>query len=688
MGMYCRQPAKRYADRVGSPRRRTVHGAKSPKSRHLLCEPLEDRRLLSVGLDVSSLDHGSSANARPITGVELASAPNVVSLRYDLPALSVQPTAETQDGRTIVQAVIPGTVQSSQVGQPVLPLVPVEIVVPYGYAMSSIDVAAGAKVTLPGSYVIEVCKEPLTIDPSLAPDAAKAADNVEPTAGPALPSSLFDFVGVQSERGVNILRVNLDPVQYAADSGEVAYYTTLTLNVNLVRAAPEALDAGQAIRYRPDPVRPLEAEVANPGALSTYAQAAPPSGPRPLGVCNPADSYQYVVITSQAFATASTDKTINDLVAYKLAHGMSATVVTLESIYADYTGVDRPEQIRNFITDAYNNWETDFVLLGGDSNVLPYRSLWVELGMTPAEQSIPSDLYYQCLDGNFNSDGDAYWGEPNDGPGGTDVDLSPEVYIGRAAAETPAEMANWVYKTIAYEDTASSPYRRDAMMVGEYLGFGGVSDYATGMMEEIRLGSDSAGYTTAGFAADPTFTTATLYDSPTYTWSPSDLENLFNGGNYGIYNHLGHANTSYVMKLDNSDVDTLTNDSFFFIYSQGCYPGDFPNDAIAEHFTTSTRTGAAAVVFNSRYGWGMSDSTDGPSQRPNRDFWDALFGEHTRLNQLGVMNAYSHVTSSGESLTHTSAGSPMRPTCSAIRRRKWSHWTCRWPAARPPPARS
>ena len=34
------------------------------------------------------------------------------------------------------------------------------------------------------------------------------------------------------------------------------------------------------------------------------------------------------------------------------------------------------------------------------------------------------------------------------------------------------------------------------------------------------------------------------------------------------------------------------------------------------------------------------DSTDGPSQRPNRQFWDALFGEG--LDQLGVMNADSH----------------------------------------------
>jgi ELWxxDGT repeat protein len=606
---------------------------------HPRFERLEDRFLLSIGQSEPRLsDSAGSVDAQPITGVALASAADVISVRYDLPALVMQATGESVGGQATSEAVMPGTEQSSVAGQPILPLVPVEIVVPYGCSVGSIDVVPGAMVALSGSYVIEPSEDPWQISSlgvSSDADAAGGVSCASVTSG-TFPESVLDVVGVQRERGVEILRVNLNPVRYAADVGAVSYYTTLTLNVSLADAGLQSLDASQTVRYRPDDLRTLETEVVNPEALESYRGAAAAGGyAATAAICDPADSFAYVAITSQAFASASTDYTINDLIASKQARGMSATVVTLESIYANYSGVDHQEQIRNFITDAYNNWETDYVLLGGDSNVVPYRGLWV------MNDAIPSDLYYQCLDGNFNSDGDSYWGESTDGPGGTDVDLSAEVYIGRASAETTAEMANWVYKTIAYEDSAAADYRRSAMMVGEHLGFGGVSEYATASMEEIRLGSSSAGYTTVGFAADPTFTTSTLYDSSTYTWSASDLMNLFNGGQYGAYNHLGHANTSYVMKLVNSNVDTLTNSSnFFFIYSQGCYPGDFPNDAIAEHFTTSTRTGAAAVVFNSRYGYGRGNSTDGPSQRPNREFWDALFNEH--INRLGAMNADSH----------------------------------------------
>lgn len=325
----------------------------------------------------------------------------------------------------------------------------------------------------------------------------------------------------------------------------------------------------------------------------------------PLGsLCDPALSYQYVLITADSIKNATIDFTVRNLIAQKQGHGISATIVTIEDILANYTGVDNAEKLRNFIIDAYNNWETDFVMLGGDIHIIPLRSLYCN--SDAGADNVPSDLYYQCLDGNYNSDGDSYWGEPTDGPGGTDVDLMAEVYIGRASAETKTEMSNFVYKTLAYENAAESlPYLRRAIMMGEYLGFGGVSDYATATMEEIRLGSSANGYTTVGFASSPLFLVDTLYDGPSYTWPASELKTRMNNGTYSIYNHLGHANETYDMKLYNADADALTNNNFFFIYSQGCDPGAFDVDCFAEHLTTSTRHGAFAVVLNARYGWGV-----------------------------------------------------------------------------------
>ncbi len=210
--------------------------------------------------------------------------------------------------------------------------------------------------------------------------------------------------------------------------------------------------------------------------------------------------------------------------------------------------------------------------------------------------------------------------------------------VGRASAENATEMSNFVYKTLAYENDTSS-YKKSVLTVGEQLGFGGVSEYAKDLMEEIRLGVSKHGYTTSGFAKDPSFSAATLYDKDA-VWNKSALIGKINSNAYSIINHLGHANYNYVMKFSNPDADVIDSSKFLFAYSQGCIPGNFEEDCIAEHLTTSTRYGMFAVVFNARYGWGAQNSTDGSSQRYNREFWDAYFAEN--MTQVGRMNADSH----------------------------------------------
>ena len=52
---------------------------------------------------------------------------------------------------------------------------------------------------------------------------------------------------------------------------------------------------------------------------------------------------------------------------------LTDTVVAVEDIYATWPGRDRPEKIRNFIIDAYVNWLTTYVLIGGDVEVVPHN---------------------------------------------------------------------------------------------------------------------------------------------------------------------------------------------------------------------------------------------------------------------------------------------------------------------------
>ncbi|MHC4605993.1 MAG: C25 family cysteine peptidase, partial [Planctomycetota bacterium] len=559
-----------------------------------------------------------------------------MELTYRMPVpVTVTGDRDREEERTWVQVKMGNAPCTGAEGQPVLPVVPSRLILPAGHEVASVEVIPGRRLEIAGRRFVEPRQE--VFPPSRGPtrDFTPPDPAVYGSDDP-YPGKLHDVVAVQKRRGVSYLLVNLHPVEYRPASGRVSYFETMQLRVTTRPADVPALP------FRPDPVRPLEEGTDNPSMLDDggYAQA-PAGGPSPLGLCDPADSFQYVVVTSAAIRDAATDYTIHDLLAAKEARGIATTVVAIEDILAAYAGVDDPEKLRNFVIDAYTNWETDFVLLGGDIDVVPMRKLWCEAWESSAYRDhIPSDFYYQCLDGDYNSNGDEFWGEPTDGEGGIDVDLLAEVYIGRASAEDATEMSNFVFKTLAYEnDLESASYLTTALMVGEHLGFGGVSQYAKNSMEEIRLGADTHGYTTVGFVSSPRFTTDTLYaeDAP---WDVGGIVDRMNSDAYGIYNHLGHANYSYVMKMYNADADALTNTKYFFSYSQGCIPGDFERDCIGEHLTTSHRSGAYAVVYNSRYGWGMQNSTDGPSQRFDRQFWHAYFDAY--VHDLGALNAESH----------------------------------------------
>ncbi len=560
---------------------------------------------------------------------------NEVALRYGVPDLQGAKTGRQLNGANEERVLLGNAPRIGEPGRPVLPVIPARVLIPAGYAVDHVEVAGDDKVRLPGTHAVEYGETPFPILPGVRPQRTAPDLAIYRSSSP-YPGTLFDVIGVQKRRGAAVLLVNLHPVEYLPASGELWWYRNLSLRVTL---KPDAQPSPAA--YRPDPVRPVAATVDNPDEAATYTGSAVHKAALPgrLGLCSPTTNYAYVIITSEEMKNATGPYALTNLLAHKQGRGLTATIVTTTNIYLNYTGVDNAEKVRNFIIDAYNNWQTDYILLAGDINVVPMRKL--RCTASGEVDDIPSDVYFQCLDGPYDDNGNGLWGEPTDGAAGGDVDLSAEVYIGRASAETTNEMENFVCKTLRYEnESETAPYLHAALMCGEHLGFGGESEYAWKSMEEIRCGSTTNGYTTVGFTNSPLFTVDTLYDNETNTWAKEDLLGLFNSGRYSILNHLGHANYNYVMKFYNADADALTNDHCLFAYSQGCIPGNFEADCVAEHLTTSTRFGMYAVVFNARYGWGTYNSTDGPSQRFDRQFWDAYFGE--KLIALGALNADSH----------------------------------------------
>jgi len=537
---------------------------------------------------------------------------------------------------------IPGLSNSNFPGEPSVPFKTASILIPYGYEIDEIKVVTGKEEYLGKAY-IQPGQEDVPLDQikrSFADEELTPPDERIYASEEPYPREVYSVAGIQSKKGYKILYLNLYPVRYIPKTNDVYYFDKFNVEVKTV--SQKKLDRG-SFRGLPKDEGEISKMVDNPEYISTYVSDIRLTEVSPILQ----GQYDYVIITSQALKDAPGPHNFQALASWKSSKGVNTTIVTVEEIYATYTGIDNQQKIRNFIRDVYQNNGIEYVLLGGDAdganvggesgdNIVPVRGLWAASSECNPP-NIASDLYYACLDGTYDYNCNGIYGERYDGIDGGDVDLLAEVCVGRAPVDSQGELSNFVRKTIDYESSSEDPYINEVWMVGEYLGFGGISEWGGNMKDEIKDDSCASGYCTAGFPED--YDKSTLYDRD-YTgnnWPKSELISIINSNIHTI-NHDGHGTPELAMKMSCEDVDALYNNKYFFGYSQACYSGSFDNrdfdttcgyidsDCILEHFVTGP-AGAFAFVGNSRYGWGYRYSTDGSSQRFDRQFWDAIFGE-------------------------------------------------------------
>ena len=104
------------------------------------------------------------------------------------------------------------------------------------------------------------------------------------------------------------------------------------------------------------------------------------------------DTYDLLIITPQNFVNE-----LQPLVDHKTSHNVDTVLKTVEEIYSDYEGRDKPEQIKYFIKHAIETWDVQYVLLiggrkpsiSGEEWLLPVRYSHIEDNVwTPEDQYI------------------------------------------------------------------------------------------------------------------------------------------------------------------------------------------------------------------------------------------------------------------------------------------------------------
>ncbi len=331
-------------------------------------------------------------------------------------------------------------------------------------------------------------------------------------------------------------------------------------------------------------------------------------------------SIKYLLITPEQF----TDE-YSELLNWRRVQGLETFLETVENIETNYIGIDIQEKIRNYIIDIYETLGISYVTLGADVAFIPEREVFAfdcGYGGSWDENDLPSDMYFSCLNGNWNVNGNEIYGEEDD-----EVDYFPEVFVGRIPANTEEEVISYISALIDYESGIIIDYNK-----------------AGGVSMALWTGSDSEvcqQYIYNNYFPD-------FYEINFLYGDENTTENAYQmlNENQNIVQHTGHAGTSTLSLQDgriwNTNLNLLDNDYGGIFYSIGCWSAAIDYNSIGENLVVSLDKGMLGYVGNSRYGWGApSASGFGFSEFFQKEFFKNIFWNETTI--LAEANALQKI---------------------------------------------
>ncbi len=524
-------------------------------------------------------------------------------------------------GATIMAAPTSPLVLLADANRPALPYRILQVVVPRGERVVGVSASALATETIARGVTPSLASAatPETGE-ARSPSAPAEAPLAPDDGGAEFPSALVRYLGTGTWHGCSIASIAVFPVQM--NGARVALHTEIDVRVDLV-ASGEPDAAVRALRASPRGVAEiastLRARVENPEAIATYPSPratphhgafAPASAPSEDG--SPVD---YLIIT-----TSVLEPSFQVLADWKTAKGIATQVRTVEWIQANTrSGSDLAETIRFFLQDAYANWGIHYVLLAGDTPDIPPRYLYSEYyyGGT----SIPADIYFACLDGTFNADGDNRFGEqPADAP-----DLYPELVVARLPVSKPEDADVMVGKIMSYESPVDTEYTDKVLMLAEVLF---PSPWSSGTIQ--LNGADITDVTYQVHIASLERRVARVYETPwLYPGSVPEsraiaIDSLEAG--FSQVFHVGHGFRFNMHCADDNvaipDADALVHPHRFFnLFMLNCTAAAFDYDCLGEHLLRNPDGGAVSIIgaVNSAFALAAAAYLDGYAEALYQD---------------------------------------------------------------------
>jgi hypothetical protein len=342
----------------------------------------------------------------------------------------------------------------------------------------------------------------------------------------------------------------------------------------------------------------------------------------PVRDYGPSVTYDYVIITTNAIENSSTK--LGDFVTYLSSMGFSPLVIT-EDEYGGLTGQapnGTAEKIRKWLQDNYTAYGIEYVLLIGNPDPddpgdpedsvgdVPMKMCWPRRNESSYKES-PTDYFFADLTGNWDLDGDLYFGEYGDDTGTGGVDFVNEVYVGRIPVYSGVvNLDSVLTKTINYGTSSTTSWRKSALLPmsfsdsttdGAYLGEAMKNNYLT-----------SNGYSTWTMymqgslcaAGDSSFSSSQeLLNGATKTrWMNNDYGMVWWWGHGSTTQaYLGFSGCGWGTIMYYADAPSLDDNHPSFVYQCSCNNGK-PESAY-NLGTALLYNGAIGTVSASRVSW-------------------------------------------------------------------------------------
>ena len=574
-------------------------------------------------------------------------------------------------GQYTVITLADGSNPRDAVGAPAIPAKFANILLPSG--ATDVTVSATGDLVLLASDVTPWPTQRVAPKSKKQPPFAEPDPVAYASANP-WPAVAATYEGLHEMQGSTFVSVRVNPLVYVASEKALYYRPQVTVTVSYKE--PDA--QRNNMRTRLGATAMVNALVVNPSTADA-ALRSPSLVPA-------SERVDYLIVTSNSLKTAF--QALADYRATGIGGGYKTLVVTTEDIKSKYSVGDTQEKIRNYIKDYYDNHGTKFVVLGGDDSVVPDRDTYAEVG-DDVESHMPTDLYYSDLDGTWTTDGITY------GEIGANVDMSPEVIVGRIPVRTAAQLSGYIAKVQTFE--ADLTHTRNSIILGgpaawcRYSGSKRPSDDVTGdghkgfrvdhdyvsdsEMWLRRLYRDGIApyWNNVEQATDRTINLAcdaiTSWDKSKCgdtELSASNLKTWLNNG----YTHLMFSGHGYpqgwgMEGYNNYSTTQASSQSKLtaFVYTDACLTAAFDEDGVesygitvdvgtsdeytytsepclGEAFIRNANGGALVHMGCSRYGWGTPDAIGNNSDQDSDGYYIDYTASNTSDGGPSTVYAY------------------------------------------------